>query len=291
MGYLSMADPNFRFERSKDLSESQYVVDQEWDKLTEEDHDIWRILYKRQANILKKRAAKEWYEGMNTLKIGTDGVPNYERVSDILEKLTGWRLVATAGLVPDDVFFTHFANKRFPVTRWMRDRDQIDYIVEPDAFHDCYGHVAHLSDPRFAEFLHFYGKEGLKAIENGTLTYLARLYWYTVEFGLLNTPDGLKIYGAGIASSPNESVYALENPASQRIKLDIERCMRTDYIIHTYQATYFVIDDYSELLEGTSPSRLAQFYANIADEPCDYAPDEKLAEDLVFPPAQSGSYD
>jgi len=276
-----------------------YVVGQEFKSLTEEDHRLWRELYRRQESILRGRASEEWYAGMKKLRIGLEGIPNYDDVSDLLEGTTGWRLVAVPGLVPDDVFFTHLANRRFPVTRWIRDREQMDYIVEPDAFHALYGHVPHLADPLFADFLEHYGREGLKAIDRGTLHNIARLYWYTVEFGLIRTESGLRIYGAGITSSRTESIYSLEGSPgleatgnrapdsveqeSRRVPFDLERVMRTDYIIHTFQATYFVIDSYDELLEQTRSSHVESVLKKIEADPYDYAPYEKIPGEESIP--------
>jgi phenylalanine-4-hydroxylase len=276
--------PDFRFEQNDELAERQYVIDQQHDSLSEEDHQIWRDLYRRQERILVGRAADEWYDGMRALRIGADGIPDLAVVSDLLQAASGWRLVAVPGLVPDDVFFTHLASRRFPVTRWIRTREQLDYIVEPDIFHDCYGHVPHLADPFFADYLEHFGKMGLWAMEQGVLHNIARLYWYTVEFGLISTPKGLRIYGAGIASSKGESVYCLESQGSRRVKFDLERVMRSNYIIHTYQATYYVIDSYETLLKQTSGESCQRMIAQIQAEPGDHDPWDSVAGDQAVQP-------
>ncbi len=291
--------PEFIYEHTQELKDRMYVVGQDFDSIAVADHQIWRELYRRQESILKDRASEEWYAGMQKLAIGLDGIPNYDDVSDLLEGLTGWRLVAVPGLVPDDVFFTHLANRRFPVTNWIRNRSQMDYIVEPDAFHDLYGHVPHLADPLFADYLEHYGREGLKAIDRGTLHHIARLYWYTVEFGLIRTDNGLRIYGAGITSSTTESIYSLEgspglaatgNQApdsvkqeSQRVPFDLERVMRTNYIIHTFQSTYFVIESYDQLREETRSDYLERVLDTIEANPYDYAPYEQVPGEPLIP--------
>jgi phenylalanine-4-hydroxylase len=277
--------PDFRHPRSADLASNKYVVAQEFDSISESDHQIWRELYDRQFKVLQGRAADEWYEGMKALRIGTAGIPNYEEVSELLQARTGWSIVAVPGLVPDDVFFEHLANRRFPVTRWIRSREQMDYIVEPDAFHDCYGHVPHLADPFFADYLESYGRMGLEALRRDALANVARLYWYTVEFGLINTPEGLRIYGAGITSSEGESIYSLESRRSQRVQFDLERVMRSKYIIHTYQASYFVIDDYQELVDQTSGDNLLAMIEKLKEEqPADYDPWDKVEGDVSVAP-------
>ncbi len=279
--------PEFRFEQNDELAEKQYVIDQRHGSISDDDHQIWRDLYRRQEKTLVGRAADEWYEGMRALRIGADGVPDLAVVSDLLETATGWRLVAVPGLVPDDVFFTHLASRRFPVTRWIRTREQMDYIVEPDVFHDCYGHVPHLVDPFFADYLEHFGRMGLWALERGALHNIARLYWYTVEFGLISTPKGLRIYGAGIASSKGESVYCLESRRSRRVKLDLERVMRSNYIIHTYQATYFVIESYETLLEQTSGERCKRKIGEIQAQPGDHDPWDSVVGDQLVEPNDS----
>jgi phenylalanine-4-hydroxylase len=155
----------------------------------------------------------------------------------------------TASPVPDDIFFDHLANRRFPAGQFIRKPEQLDYIQEPDVFHDVFGHVPMLSDPIFADYMQAYGEGGLRALGRGQLHNLARLYWYTVEFGLLQTPQGLRIYGAGIVSSPAESVFALNDPSPNRLGFDLGRVMRTPYRIDDFQQVYFVIPEMKTLLE------------------------------------------
>ena len=242
------------------------TVEQPWDTYTAVDHDVWRRLYRRQREILPGRASDAFLHAQDTMGMTPDAIPKFDELNAVLGEATGWRIVGVEGLLPELDFFTHLANRRFPVSWWIRRPDQIDYIEEPDLFHDLFGHVPLLMDPMFADYLVAYGKGGVKAHDIGpeALMQLARLYWYTVEFGLIRQPEGLRIYGAGIVSSKGESIYSLESDAPNRIGFDLERVMRTRYRIDSYQQTYFVIDSYEQLIEAT----LADFtplYARLRD--------------------------
>ena len=228
-----------------------YTVDQNWEKFTQEEHARWDTLYKRQREILKGRACDEFLSGMDRLSISKSGIPHFGRLSERLQEATGWTVVAVPDLVPDEVFFEHLANRRFPAADFIRRADQMDYIQEPDIFHDVFGHVPMLAHPVFADYMEAYGKGGLRAAGKGVLHNLARLYWYTVEFGLLNTKDGPRIYGSGIVSSRTESVFCLEDPSPNRIHFDLIRVMRSKYRIDDFQQVYFVIDSFEELFDAT----------------------------------------
>jgi phenylalanine-4-hydroxylase len=230
-----------------------FTIEQDWDAYSEEQHAIWRLLFERQQKLLVGRACREFLAGLDALGVAAIGIPDFRRLGDILDKTTGWRIVAVPGLVPDDVFFGHLACRRFPSTCFIRRRDQLDYLQEPDVFHDICGHVPLLMNPVFADYLQAYGQGGLKALHLHHLQHLARLYWYTVEFGLIDTPEGLRIYGSGILSSAGESVYSLDDPRPRRIRFDLRRIMRTRYRIDDFQQTYFVIDDFAQLFEATRP--------------------------------------
>ena len=225
------------------------------------DHAVWRDLFRRQARLLPGHACREFLDGLEGLGVAADGIPRFERLSDIIEARTGWRIVAVPGLVPDDIFFRHLANRRFPVTWWIRRRAQMDYLQEPDVFHDLFGHVPMLMNPMFADYMAAYGRGGLKALRLDALSYLARLYWYTVEFGLIRTPRGLRIYGSGIVSSKGESIYCLDDAKPNRIGFRLERVMQTLYRIDDYQETYFVIDGFDQLFEATP----AGLHADLPD--------------------------
>ena len=258
---------------------ADHTVDQQWERYTGDEHELWRRLYRRQESLVARHACDEFTAALEALDFST-GIPRFDAVNAKLGAATNWQLVAVPGLVPDLVFFEHLANRRFPVTVWLRDPAEFDYIVEPDIFHDFFGHVPMLFNPVFADYIQAYGRGGIKAHELGAIDMLARLYWYTVEFGLIDTPKGLRAYGAGILSSGGEIGYCVESPDPNRIGFDLLRIMRTRYKIDTYQETYFVIRDFGELFEATAPD-FAPYYAQLEGlEP--YAPSTVLAGDRIY---------
>ncbi|KAK0350563.1 hypothetical protein LTR94_028512 [Friedmanniomyces endolithicus] len=176
---------------------------------------------------------------------------------------TGWQVVAVPGLVPDDVFFDHLANRRFVAGNFIRRPNELDYLQEPDVFHDVFGHVPLLANPVFADYMQAYGRGGQRAAAMGAIDRLARLYWYTVEFGLVRTDDGLKLYGAGIVSSHAESIFALDDPSPHRLGFDLKRLLRTRYRIDDYQQNYFVIESFEDLLRQTRDADLAPMYERL----------------------------
>lgn len=243
-----------------------WSIDQDWAGYAQEEHGIWRTLFARQAKLLRKRAAPEFLDGVARLGVAADGIPDFRRLNDVLGKATGFQIVAVPGLVPDDIFFEHLAHRRFPSTCFIRTPAQLDYIEEPDVFHDIFGHVPLLVNPVFADYMEAYGKGGLKALKQGALEKLAPLYWYTVEFGLIATGEGLRIYGSGIVSSKGESEYSLDHPAPNRLGFDLLRIMRTKYRIDAFQETYFVIESYDQLFEATLAD-FTPYYAELAKLP------------------------
>ena len=257
-----------------------FTIEQNWQGYSEEEHAIWRLLFERQQLLLVGRACREYLDGLANLGVAADGIPDFRRLSDILDRATGWRIVAVPGLVPDDVFFAHLSRRRFPSTCFIRRRHQLDYLQEPDVFHDICGHVPLLMNPIFADYLQAYGEGGLKALGLGHLRRLARLYWYTVEFGLIGTPAGLRIYGSGILSSAGESIYCLDDPRPRRIMFDLRRIMRTRYRIDDFQQVYFVIDGFEQLFDATRPD-FAPIYHEIAALP-DIEPGAIVAQDREF---------
>ena len=242
------------------------VVDQPAD-YPAADHETWGKLYQRQRELLVGRACQEFLDAQDAMGMTPHHIPRFDELNVVLKEATGWTLIGVEGLLPELDFFDHLANRRFPVTWWIRRPEQIDYIAEPDLFHDLFGHVPLLMNPVFADYMEAYGRGGVKAhgIGPDALQHLTRLYWYTVEFGLIDTPDGLRIYGAGIVSSKGESLYSLESPAPNRIGFDLERIMRTRYRIDTYQKTYFVIDSFKQLMDATAPD-FTPIYARLATQ-------------------------
>jgi phenylalanine-4-hydroxylase len=257
-----------------------FTIEQDWPGYSAEEHGIWRTLFHRQQEILRERACPEFLAGLAGLEVAADGIPDFRRLNALLGAATGWTIVAVPGLVPDEIFFAHLANRRFPATRFIRRADQLDYLQEPDIFHDVYGHVPMLVNPIFADYMQAYGKGGLKALGLGSLHRLARLYWYTVEFGLIRSPKGIRIYGSGIVSSKGESIYSLESPAPNRIGFDLLRIMRTAYRIDDFQESYFVIDDFAQLFAATQPD-FSPYYVELQGKD-DLAPGTILASDIVL---------
>ena len=227
---------------------ADWTIDQGWDRYTAAEHGVWKRLFERQARLLPGRACTEYLAGTRDLALAADTIPDFLRLSDILMRRTGWQVVAVPGLVPDEVFFDHLANRRFPAGQFIRRADQLDYIEEPDVFHDVFGHVPMLMHPVLADYLQAYGRGGLRARRLGALDQLARVYWFTIEFGLVAQDDGSRIYGSGIVSSFGETCFALEDPSPNRLGFDLGRAMRTRYRIDDFQETYFVIDSIDDLL-------------------------------------------
>lgn len=252
---------------------ADFTIDQPLEQYGQVDHAVWNQLYARQSALLQGSACDAFVAGLAKIELSADRVPSFADVNRQLKPATGWEIVAVPGLVPDRVFFEHLANRRFPVTWWMRRPDQLDYLQEPDCFHDLFGHVPLLINPVFADYMHAYGRAALAVADDPqALARLARLYWYTVEFGLIRDErgtNGLSIYGAGIVSSKGESLYSLESAAPNRLGFDLERVMRTKYRIDTFQKTYFVIDDFAQLfaLAHVDTRALADRLAGLPEHP------------------------
>lgn len=250
-----------------ELAAIDWTIPQDWSSYTAEDHAIWDKLFDRQIRMLPGRATPEFMDGLGMLRMSRPGIPNFDELSERLMKATGWQIVAVPGLVPDDIFFDHLANRRFVAGNFIRGADQLDYLQEPDIFHDVFGHVPLLAHPVFADYMQAYGRGGQRAAALGAIECLSRLYWYTVEFGLVRSGDALKLYGAGIVSSFGESVFALEDASPNRLAFNLQRVMRTEYRIDNFQQNYFVIDSFEDLLDQTLNTDFAPLYAAIADEP------------------------
>ncbi|WDF74466.1 phenylalanine 4-monooxygenase [Novosphingobium sp. KACC 22771] len=237
-----------------------WTVPQEWGQYSAQEHGVWDHLFARQSRLLPGRVAPAFLEGLDILRLSKPGIPDFAELNARLMDATGWQVVAVPGLVPDAVFFDHLANRRFVAGRFIRKPDQIDYLEEPDIFHDVFGHVPLLANPVFADYMQAYGRGGQRAGELGAIERLARLYWYTVEFGLIRGKQGLQIYGAGIVSSFSETLFALKDPSPNRLGFDLGRVMRTRYRIDDFQQTYFVIDSFEDLLRQSLETDFAPLY-------------------------------
>lgn len=273
---------------------ADWTIDQGWKNYTAQEHATWKTLFERQTALLPQLACREFVEGMRALPLSADAIPEFAALNEVLMPRTGWQVVAVPGLVPDEVFFDHLANRRFPSGNFIRSAEQLDYLQEPDVFHDVFGHVPMLMHPVMADFIQLYGEAGLRAQRIGKLTELARVYWYTVEFGLVKervqgeagVEDTLRIYGAGIASSFTESVFSVQSPSPHRIGFDLERVMRTNYRIDDFQECYFVLDSLDELLE-LARIDFDPIYERLNSGP-NYAPGDVLPGDSVFQRGDGG---
>jgi phenylalanine-4-hydroxylase len=269
------------FDRPPPGAAPDWTIPQDWGRFTQAEHDMWDRLFARQSAMLPGRAASAFLKGIDVLRLTKPGIPDYAELNARLMAATGWQVVAVPGLVPDEVFFDHLANRRFVAGNFIRRPDQLDYLQEPDVFHDVFGHVPMLADPVFADYMQAYGRGGLRSLGFGALNKLARLYWYTVEFGLIQEADGLRIYGAGIVSSYGESVFALDDPSPNRIGFDLTRVMRTEYRIDDYQQNYFVIPSLEHLLKVTLETDFAPLYSALESLP-DIAVGEATDADAVI---------
>lgn len=213
---------------------------------SEEENEVWRALYERQIKLLEGRACREFVEGVDTLKLSPKRIPQLAEVSRELIAATGWQVVPVEALISFKEFFELLANRRFPAATFIRRMEDLDYLKEPDIFHEIFGHCPLLTYPAFANFTHRVGEIGLSMTKEERVM-LARLYWFTVEFGLINTPEGLRIYGGGILSSKGESVYALESSVPLREQFDMLTVLRTPYRYDEMQKKYFIIDSFDDL--------------------------------------------
>lgn len=269
------SNPNAGLRGNYGQMATDFTVQQRMGDYTEEEQARWLRLVDRQMALIQGRACHEFLDAVNGLTAldMRHGIPDFASVNVALKAATHWQLVAVPGLLPDDVFFTHLAHRRFPVTVWLRSESEFDYIVEPDLFHDFFGHVPMLFTPIYADHLQAYGEGALKAKRLGGLDWLARLYWYTIEFGLIRengneSGDGklaVKAYGAGVLSSPKELVYALESHVPQRLPFDVMTSMRTAFLIDDVQTTYFVLNSFQQLRDDTAPD-FAPLYALLRAE-------------------------
>lgn len=246
---------------------ADWTVPQNWHSYTSAEHAVWDRLFARQAAMLPERVAPAFIDGLDILRMTKPGIPDFVELNCRLMRATGWQVVAVPGLVPDEVFFEHLSQRRFVAGRFIRKPHELDYLQEPDIFHDVFGHVPLLAHPVFADYMQAYGKGGLRAAKLGMIDALARLYWYTVEFGLIREDGALKIYGAGIVSSYGESVFALDDHSPNRIGFDLERVMRTRYRIDDYQQAYFVIDSFEDLLAQTCDADFGPLYDRLRNAP------------------------
>jgi phenylalanine-4-hydroxylase len=244
-----------------------WTIRQRWSQYSTDEHAIWNRLFRRQQTQLGERVVPAFKRGVEALGLGPHGIPRFEALNERLKALTGWSVVAVPGIVPEEIFFHHLANRQFVAGRFIRTVAQLDYLEEPDVFHDVFGHVPLLADPAYARYMQAYGEAGVQARQGRTLGELARLYWYTVEFGLMRAGDQLRLFGAGIVSSNGESEYALDSAEPLRIGFDVRRTMRTEYRIDSFQKNYFVIESFEDLVRLTADADFTDLYEELARLP------------------------
>ena len=260
-----------------------WTIPQRWADYTAAEHEIWNRLFKRQVEQLQNRVVPAFNRGIKALGLAANGIPRFETLNERLQRLTGWTVLPVPGIVPEEIFFHHLAHRRFVAGRFISTAEQLDYLEEPDVFHDVFGHVPLLADAAYANYMQAYGEAGVRAQPGPVLAQLARLYWYTVEFGLMRDGNRLRIFGAGIVSSNGESEYALDSARPLRIGFDVRRVMRTEYLIDSFQKNYFVIDSFADLVRLTAKSDFTDIYRELATVPTIPA-GTKMQNDVLFPP-------
>lgn len=261
-----------------ETSYSDLIVDQGWDEYSQENHETWRLLYERQLNVLRDRVCPEYLEAIDTLGFTAEKIPNFLEVNDRLRSISGWEIVATQGLIKSKRFFDMLTDRKFPSGNFIRRRDQLDYLEEPDIFHDLFGHIPLLTNASYADYMHEYGKGGARALKHRTTKHLARLNWWTIEFGLIRKPQGLRIYGAGLVSSYGEAQYCLDDPSAHHIQFDLKRCLRTKVYINDFQPCYFVIDGFEDLFNQAVNTDFSPMYESFKAT----VPERRLEEWLPF---------
>jgi phenylalanine-4-hydroxylase len=259
---------------------ADYTTDQSWEDYSTAEHRLWERLYQRQVRIAKRYAADAFLAGLVHLKMPMDRIPRFDQASELIHRRTRWQIVAVPGLIPDDVFFAHLSKRQFPVTVWLRKPEEMDYLVEPDVFHDFFGHVPLLTQPVFADYLQEYGRKGAEALGLNATKLLARLFWYMVEFGLIKSADGIKAYGAGMLSSATETAYSIDSATPNRIMFRLERVMQTDYRIDSFQSTYFVLERFEDLFNAMRRP-FTPIYEEISSRR-PFSADEIVENDIVL---------
>lgn len=246
-----------------DARGGDWTIPQNWERFTPAEHRVWDMLFARQSAALQGRAVRAFFDGLDVLRLSKPGIPDFDELNERLFARTGWTVVSVPGLVPDEVFFAHLSQRCFPAGNFIRAADSLDYIEQPDVFHDVFGHVPLLALPAVADFMQAMGAAGLAAMRAGAMHRLARLYWYSVEFGLALEGGFPRIYGAGLLSSLGESRFALESPEPRRRPFDLSQVLRTRYRSDAFQQGYFVISSFDALLRLLGDADLRALYRDL----------------------------
>ncbi|WP_379551543.1 phenylalanine 4-monooxygenase [Qipengyuania sp. DGS5-3] len=269
------------YDKPPEGAAADWSMPQDWESFSSEDHARWRDLVSRQSTSLKGLASEAFMDGLEKLDLSSGGIPDYREFNTRFLAATGWQAIAVPGVIPNDVFFRHLAERRFPVSNFLRQHSSLDYNDEPDMFHDVFGHLPMFVDRTFGDFMAAYGRAGLRAEKLGMSDLLGRLYLHTVEFGLIAEAGGVRAYGAGLLSSYAETVHAVTGADTLRLKFNLPRMMRTDYPFDTFQPTYFVIESFAALLEEMETTSLRVVYGQM-DSTRILAPGESDPSDVVF---------
>lgn len=242
-------------------------IEQNWSAYSAQDHKTWETLFNRQIATLKGHVCSEYFAGLKTLGLVAETVPDFEKMNRNLRAATGWEVIAVPGLIASRPFFTMLANKQFPAGTFIRTPEQLDYLEEPDIFHDVFGHVPLLTHPAYAAYMQEYGRAGLTAMDHKGVKFLARLNWYTIEFGLIKDKGDIKAYGAGIMSSYGEAKYVMQDPSPNFLQFELERVLRTGYYIDDFQASYFTIDSFDALFKECIERPFVPLYEVCRNKP------------------------
>lgn len=240
-------------------------IKQHYDKYTQEDFAVWKILYDRQLDSLPGKATSEFMNGLERINFTADKIPNFDETNKLLKSQTGWQLEVVPGIVDDAVFFELMSNRYFPATSWLRKMEELDYLEEPDMFHDVFAHVPLLTNQAFVDFLQELSKIGLEYLDNKwAIELLSRIYWFSVEFGLIREDGELRIYGAGILSSAGETNFSISDKPEHH-EYDVVKILNTPYRKDTFQKEYFIIESYEQLYESLPEIR--RQIQQMANEP------------------------
>lgn len=226
-----------------------FRIEQDWNAYTDEQHDVWRILYERRMRTLADTGSRLFLTGAQKIGLSPERVPDLAAVNARLAALTGWQAIAVTGFIPAHDFFACLARREFPTTITVRPREQLDYLPEPDIFHDVFGHVPLHADPVFADFLQTFGRVAAAARTETETAWMARLFWFTVEFGLIREDGATKVYGSGLISSHGDAAHALA-PDRDRRPFRLEDVIAQDFRIDRMQEVLFVVEDFAQLFDA-----------------------------------------
>ena len=230
-----------------------YLIEQDWTAYALEKHEVWAELVSRRMPVLREHACQEYLDGFHTLGIRSDSIPNLAEINQRLEPKTGWNATPVSGFLPPDAFFEMLAARRFPTTTWLRSRQSLEYTPEPDIFHDVFGHVPMHAHPVFADFLQQYGKVCAGLRDKDSLERMGRLFWFTVEFGVIRQAGRIRLYGSGLISSHGESNHVIQaaNGGGPEIRdFNLDQVMNQEFIVSEMQKVLYAVDSFEQIYEA-----------------------------------------